>query len=53
MGTGYFNEIDIEITGTIDEDVDTKVTQLFRAQLSMLCAVYGLTWDDKKVDNAD
>lgn len=46
MGTGYYNEIRIEVTGNIEEDVGTRNTQLFKKELELLCLKYDLNISD-------
>ena len=50
MGTGYSSEVKITIEGRIYEDVDTRNTAMFRAQLQQLCIQYGLTWEEIELD---
>ena len=42
MGTGYFNEVHTVITGTIEEGIGTRHTEIFEKELELLCLKYGL-----------
>ncbi len=45
MGTGYYNKIEVVISGNIEEDIDTNKTGILKAELELICVKYGLQLD--------
>ena len=51
MSTDYCTEIDIKITGTIEEDVGSRKALMLMAELNLICIKYNLFMENTQVYN--